>query len=403
MMTGKDPGELGIYGFHAFSARRPDRGAIATASRLKEPRLWDLAGRMGRRVVSLGVPQTYPPSQVNGWLVSGPLTPTGATCYTYPQELGAELANAVGPYQPDVTEYRTEDRAALLQRIMDHVDNRFDAADYLASHKDWDLFVMVDMSLDRLHHGFWRFADPNHPRFDPMSPFSSAVRQVYEQVDRRVGQLVGLMPDDTAVLVVSDHGAQPLVGVVAINQWLVAHGYLSVHNPPSTPTPLAEVTVDWEKTQCWATGGYCARLFLNLIERDGGALPDGDRDVFLQRLEHELNTIEDGQGRSIGATCIRPEKVYRNVRGNAPDLLIYFGDLAWRAAGTVGWSPVTLAGNDSGPDDANHHHDGVIIMRTGEQCSSDELVRASIYDIAPTVLDLLGMEIPDSMQGRSLV
>src|SRR5690606_31458298 len=118
-------------------------------------------------------------------------------------------------------DYRTADKRGLLRRIHDHLDNRFAYARYLAQHKPWELFAMVETGLDRLHHAFWQYADPQHPRYERASEFAHAVADYYQRLDTHIAQFVKLAGDDVAVLLVSDHGAKAFHGMFRINAWLI--------------------------------------------------------------------------------------------------------------------------------------------------------------------------------------
>ena len=97
----------------------------------------------------------------------------------------------------------------------------------------------------------------------------------------------------------------------------------------------------------------------------------------------------------------KPEDVYRQVDGAPPDLFVYFGDLRWRSVGTVGGTLHTFE-NDTGPDDANHAQDGLFIM-AAPGVEPGERSGMHLLDIAPTVLDLFGLETPATMRGSSLL
>jgi predicted AlkP superfamily phosphohydrolase/phosphomutase len=98
-----------------------------------------------------------------------------------------------------------------------------------------------------------------------------------------------------------------------------------------------------------------------------------------------------------------PEEVYREVRRIAPDLIVYFGDLNWRSAGSVGTGSLHLRENDTGPDDANHMEDAVFVWRPGGQWSPQRLDRYSIYDVAPSILRFFGLTLPGDMIGLPII
>ncbi len=102
----------------------------------------------------------------------------------------------------------------------------------------------------------------------------------------------------------------------------------------------------------------------------------------------------------------KPEEIYRAVRNVPPDLIVYFGNLAWRSVGAVGQrQPLYTFENDTGPDDANHAQEGLLILAIkGEALDAAQgfCPRLQIYDVAPTILDYFGLDIPPDMIGRPI-
>jgi predicted AlkP superfamily phosphohydrolase/phosphomutase len=81
--------------------------------------------------------------------------------------------------------------------------------------------MTVDMGIDRIQHAFWKFMDPRHPKHPPGNPYEQAIHDYYVHVDARLAELLELVPDETLVLVVSDHGAQAMLGGICVNEWLL--------------------------------------------------------------------------------------------------------------------------------------------------------------------------------------
>jgi predicted AlkP superfamily phosphohydrolase/phosphomutase len=365
--------------------------------------VWDILSRHGLRSVIVGVPQTYPPKPLNGCLVSGFLAPSTDAEFTYPKSLKDEIGEAVGEFILDVREFRTEDKAGLLERIHALMENRFATARYLMRAKPWDFFMVVDMGMDRLHHGFWRFCDPNHPKFEPGNPYGRVFREYYEAVDRHIGELIEFAGDETAIFVVSDHGARPMLGGVCINQWLINEGYLRLASPPREPARLEDCDVDWANTRAWSSGGYYARVFLNVAGREPeGIVPVSAYESCRAELAGRLASMPGPDGVPLRNQVLYPDHCYRQVNGVAPDLIVYFGDLAWRAVGTVGGGTLFVEENDAGPDDANHDVHGIFLMDDRSGKGSGEMHGLHAMDVAPTILSLLGVPIPDDFQGRAL-
>lgn len=399
MMSGRDPGELGIYGFRNRKDHSYDGYAIANAATLTVDRAWDVLSRAGKRVILLGVPQTYPIRPVNGCVVSDFLTPSTDSAYTHPPELKAEVERVAGGYVLDVEDFRTDDKAALLGRVYDKTRKHFAVARHLVATKPWDFFMMVEMGVDRIHHGFWSHMDPGHRRHEPGNPFQHAIRDYYRYVDAQIGHLLALMPADTALLVVSDHGARRLEGAICVNEWLIREGYLTLRDGlqgAARPTPLRPEMVDWARTRAWGDGGYYGRLFLNCRGREPqGVVDPADYERVRTELVERIAGITDPEGRSLGSKAYRPEDLYREVRGVAPDLLVYFGDLAWRSVGSVGFDGIYTFDNDTGPDEANHDWFGIFILnRAG--CEAGRLAPGRqtglrIADVGAIVLSLAGV------------
>jgi len=403
MLSGKDPGTLGLYGFRNRRDYTYDPLVIANATAVKAPRVWDLLSRAGKKVVVLGVPQTYPPRPVNGWLVSGFLAPGVDADYTYPKSLKDELERATGGYILDVNDFRTDDKEGLLDQLYALLDNRFAAARHLLDTKPWDFFMVTEMGPDRLHHGFWRYADPKHPKFDPDSPYGQAFRDYYKALDDRVGDLLARVGDETAVLVVSDHGAKAMAGGVCINQWLIQEGLLAVRDDLSEVKRIEDCTIDWARTKVWSTGGYYARLFFNVAGREpAGVLAAADYAAFRNDLIARIEAMPGPDGRPLGNKAHAPEDLYRHVNGIPPDLIVYLGDLAWRSVGSVGFDSIYTFENDTGPDDANHDYEGIFIMDDRSGRGGEEKKGLTLLDVAPTVLDLLGVAIPEDVQGTAV-
>ena len=404
MMTGKDPGTLGCYGFRNRRDRSYDPLRVSTSADVKEARVWDILSAAGKEVVVLGVPQTYPPTPVKGCLVSGILTPDSSVEYTYPTTLKGELEAHCEEYLFDVADYRTDDKAALIDRCYALMHNRFDVADYLMANKPWDFFMMVEMGVDRVHHGFWSCCDPSHPRFEAGNEYEHVIREYYEAVDDRIGDILSRVGDETAVMVVSDHGAKALQGGFCINQWLIDEGLLRLLEEPEVATRLEDCKVDWPNTKVWSTGGYYARLFINLEGREPeGVVRVKDYAALRDEIAQKIESVSRPDGSPMHNRVFKPEELYQSVRGVAPDLIVYLDDLHRRAVGTVGMDSVHTSTNDTGPDEANHAQHGIFIMDDKIGGAGEELQETSILSVAPTVLRLLNQEPPDDMQAESLV
>ena len=404
LTTGRDPGELGLYGFRNRRSWDYAPPPVSNAEAVTAPRVWDLAGEAGLRSLVIGVPQTYPPRPLNGLMVAGFLTPDASARLTFPAGLKDRLEHlAGGPYLVDVRGFRRKEPAALLKDIRLMTERRFALARSLLQQEAWDFFMMVEMGPDRLHHAFWQYFDPAHPRHDPANPFLDAIPDYYAGLDQYLAGVWALLPPDTLMMVVSDHGAQPLMGSFAINEWLAQKGWLRLKQYPESPTPLDPEMVDWPRTLAWADGGYYGRLYLNLKDREPrGALAPEEKEEIVGRLVSELESTCGPDGALLENKVHRPENLYPGANGLPPDLMLYAGGFSLRVAATLGWGRVWLEENDTGPDGANHAPLGIHVAAVkGAPLAQDGPRERDILDIAPSVLDWLGLGRPGGLAGSS--
>ena len=165
------------------------------------------------------------------------------------------------------------------------------------------------------------------------------------------------------MLVVSDHGAKRIDGGICVNEWLRQEGYLTLREEPAEPTRLTPDMIDWSRTTAWGEGGYYCRLFLNVAGREPeGTVAQEDYERVRGEIKEKLEALGDENGRPIGTVAHRPEELYEERNGIVPDLMVYFGDLYWRSIGQVGTGTVHVFENDTGPDDANHAHEGLYML-----------------------------------------
>jgi predicted AlkP superfamily phosphohydrolase/phosphomutase len=395
MMTGKNPGELGIYGFRHRKGSAYSDGYIVNSTHVKEKTVWEAVAGLGMKSVVLGVPPGYPPKQTPGVdQVSCFITPSQDKEFTYPAALKEEvLKTAGGKYIFDVT-FRTEDREAIKKELFEMTEKRFDVAEHLARTRKWDFFIMHEIGFDRLHHAFWKFFDPAHPKFVDGNPYQKIDLEYYLAFDRRLGRLLEAFGDDCAVMVMSDHGSKAMHGAFCINEWLRKEGYLSLKSEPKEQTDFDKAEVDWGKTKAWGWGGYYARIFFNVKGREAeGVIDPKDLDAVKKDLVKRILEIRDDKGRRMENQVFEPDSLYGTAIGDKPDLMVYFDRLNWRSAGTLGHKSLYLSENDTGPDDSVHSMDGVFMMSVpGWTPKQRELEGLEVGVVAPTILKLLGVD-----------
>jgi predicted AlkP superfamily phosphohydrolase/phosphomutase len=404
MVTGKNPGQLGFYGFRNRNSYDYLDVGLVDSSDLDEPTVWDILGKNGYRSIVIGVPPSYPPKPINGWLISCFLTPDRNSEYTYPQELKEEIEREVGEYMFDVTKFRTAEVETLLFELYQMAKMRFATARYLLQTKPWDFFMMVEMGIDRIHHAFWHYMDEKHVLYKE-TKWKNAILEYYQFIDQEIGKLVALLPEHTRILVVSDHGAKRMDGGFCINDWLRKEGYLHLKQPITSPTPFSPDLVDWKKTKAWGYGGYYGRICLNVKGREPqGIIPKNQYEKVRNELIKKLKLLTDEQGRWMNTKVFKPQKRYKTIKNIPPDLIVYFGNLYWRSVGSVGNQSVYVYENDTGPDGANHDYEGIFIhaQKGADPYGGTQLPRIHLMDVAPTILREYGIQPLKGMQGTAI-
>jgi predicted AlkP superfamily phosphohydrolase/phosphomutase len=400
MVSGRDAGELGLYGFrNRVPGETRLRMVDSRDVRLK--RVWDWLGEHGQRVAPLFVPLTSPPTPVRGQMVSGFMWPGSDAPWCFPRGLEAELVDRFGPYLPDVGNFRANDLDRIYRDIVTMTAQHVDIAAHVWSEKRPDFMMMVEIGVDRFHHAFWRHIDPEHPRHEPGNQWEHLGREYYQLLDTHIGRLCGLADRHTTMLVVSDHGARAMHGGFCINEWLIRQGYLVLREPPTAPSPLDHGLVDWKRTTAWAEGGYYGRVFLNVAGREpDGTIAPAELRAVRRKLRAELENLRDDENNPVPVTVRVPEEHYRQVRGLPPDLMVYFDDLKLRAIGSIGGDQIVATQNDTGSDSCNHDWNGIFVMSGGGTPARGHIEGAEIYDVTPTILSAFGVPRPPGILGK---
>jgi predicted AlkP superfamily phosphohydrolase/phosphomutase len=408
MTASKDPGTLGIYGFRNRGDHSYDKLMIATSLAVKEPRIWDIMGNHDKQSIIVGVPGTYPITRpIKGNMITSFLTPDTKdpkVTWTHPAPLRREVEAVAGEYMVDVKGFRTDDKKWLLEQIYVMTERRFKTVRYLLKNKPWDLFWMVEMGTDRIHHGFWSNMDENHHAHVKDNEFKDAIFEYYKYIDKEIGQTLDVMDlDKTAIWVVSDHGAKSMVGGLLFNQWMINEGLLHFKEPLTSTQKFDVNNVDWSKTKSWGEGGYYGRFFVNLEGREpNGTVPANEYESFRDEMIAKIEGIKDHKGELMGNKCYKPQEIYDTVNRVAPDLVVIFGDLRWRSVGVVGADSIYTFKNDTGPDDANHAQEGMYIYSHPSLEARGRVDSPTLYDVTPSVLKQMGLPVPTDMRGAPL-
>ncbi|MDH4207450.1 MAG: alkaline phosphatase family protein [Anaerolineae bacterium] len=382
-MTGKNPGKHGIYG---FLDRRPNTydTYIPNAAVMRAETLWEILSRHGKRVVVMNVPVTYPPRQVNGILVGCFLSPKLEKA-TYPPQVAEQLKNM--GYRIDVDPWQArEDRDKFLEDLYYTLDKREEAMDHFMKTEDWDFFMLQIMETDRLHHFLWEEMETGDPKYAP------AFLKLYHKLDALLGRLYDRLGEDTTLIVMSDHGFTLMKKEVYINRWLEDHGWLSFTKQP--PESLNDIHPD-SRAYSMDPG----RIFINLRGREPRGSVDLGKDYEDVRSEliDSLSGLSDpDSGEPMIEKVYRREEIYSGeCYAQAPDLVAmpYRG---YDLKGSIKKDVLT----DRGVINGAHTYDDAMLYIQGEDIQKDE---ASIVDVMPTILHLMGVPIPQDVDGAVLI
>lgn len=447
--TGVNPGKHGIYDFREspfFDARRP----LISSRSVRAPKLWHLLNRHGKRAGVLNVPITYPPEPLDGFVVSGMMTPGPEVAFTYPPALKEELLRAIPDYviNVDIPRYDVEDETdayAFLDEIARSFERRAAAFFYLMERHEWHFLMVVFIVMDRIQHLLWKYYDDPDNRFytsERAPRLRARILEVYQQVDAFLGEVLGRLDDDTDLLLVSDHGFGPTQAWINVNHWLQAEGLLRV-NPKVllrkrlfyeamrlNGTPLVQAivppalrravrqrvrqtrstfrsdlveSIDWEQTQAFFASIPCQGIYVN-VKRDGQGTvePGAAYDALRERLRQGLLALRDPRtGEQVVDEVHFREEVYHGPYTDwAPDLLFVAHNYAYLGRELLG----TPGAIETSMNWANgfHRPNGIFLARGRGFHAGRHIEGARIMDIAPTILYRMGLPVPSYMDGRPL-
>jgi predicted AlkP superfamily phosphohydrolase/phosphomutase len=413
MMTGLDPGQMGIFGFTDRSDYTYRDNYIISFKCLHEMTVWDYLSEYDLTSIILNLPLTYPPKPLNGIMISSFLTPDKELPFTYPKEIKEEINTITGEhYIIDVGNFRTPDKKELLKELYNMTKCRFRIIKNFIQHKPWDFFVAVEMGIDRMQHAFWSYCFSDHEMFQKGNEFESALLEYYKFIDTELASIIELFDDETELLIVSDHGAKTLKGTFCINDWLIEKGYLKMKEKINTKTNFEMKDVDWEKTSVWGGGGYYGKLYFNVNTREPqGTIEPQDLEAFKNKIIGELRTLSGLDGETIESDFFDTSEIYHELNGVPPDLIFYAGHLDWRVTSAVGCDTQFMK-ESTAIDNSNHDKNGIFIHSSNPKSALNidassitkpelgELKQYSIIDIAPTVLHKFKIPLPSRLKGN---
>lgn len=427
-MTGKLPGKHHVLDFEQFNLAD---GSLRynTSSDIKAATLWQIVSQGEGRVAVINVPMTYPPQAVNGILVAGHNVPNAESEYCYPADFKPQLLGEIPDYMQVKTKWHGLKDDGGFDRFIESknrlVDHYLEAFQFVDQKVDWDLSMLVFPQTD-MGHMVWEYMDPDH--LHDSSPRRRRVLDIFTHLDDALGKLFALAERKNAtVVIMSDHGHGKLLGHVRANILLKQWGYLKLGSPlqwlgrrlvreyhkfrtPNKyrrPARLVEekLGIDWSRTRAvvahTAEWGF---LYLNVKgRRENGLIEPGEeyekiRAELIERFQAEL---DPDTGEKLFAAIYKSEDIYGAAAEawNCPDLVLRPQEgMKVNRKTRENWV-VRYQSDDE--IIGTHLHNG-LWMAAGPGVAPGKHFAAAIQDIAPTVLALMNLPVPEDMDGRVL-
>ena len=440
-MTGANPGKTRIYDF--IGRRQDGRFYLVNGGWRALPSLWQLLSDAGYRVAVVNVPMTYPPEPVNGVLISGMDAPVKDRAVGYPADIHARVRQAGFAYRVDVPHSRlwpqSPDRylGTYVQAVNELALVHASVARWLWDAEQPDFLMVTLVHTDRVSHAAGRQLKDITPEQIPHLPADHPIVSAYRTADIALAMLLEVLPKDTTLLVVSDHGFRPYDQVLNLNRWLYETGWLDLDEaalrPAAWRTWLAPVwqrvqyrlwrrrgvdlmqrspffrAIRWHRTRAYTFGAF-GSIYINLQGRDPfGIVPPAMYDQVCEALTAELLALRDPlTGHPVIRHVWRASEVYNGPFVHlGPDLLLdlapgYFVRNALDEYRPELFYPAGRYGTRALEHTGMHDPEGILLVWGHRVSAQGEQPPVHIMDIMPTVLALFDVPIPPYVDGHPL-
>ncbi|ELZ97040.1 sulfatase [Haloferax mucosum ATCC BAA-1512] len=383
LTTGVNPGETGVYGFQDREVGSYDT-YVPMGRDVQATRVWDRVTDAGRKATVMNVPVTFPPQRDVQRMVSGFLSP-GVDTAAHPESFADSLNEGNYRIDTDAKLGHKDDKSSFIENAEQTLKRRYEAFKQYIERDDWDLFFGVFMTTDRVNH--FLFKD-----YERDGTYSEEFVEFYRTVDAYLGDLHDALPDDVTMVVASDHGFTSLDYEVHCNVWLEENGWLSYESDDHDS--LSDI-----KSESKAYSLIPGRFFINLEGREPrGSVSQDDYEAVRDELKTELEALEGPDGKKVAERVVVKEDAFDGAQDHlAPDLVVVPNHGFDLKSGFKGHDDVF----GTGPRNGMHSFDNATLLID----DPDVAVEADIdlYDITPTILDLMEIETDAEFDGRSLV
>lgn len=416
-MTGKNPGKHGIFDFIDIKGNGL---RLINSKRIGKGKVWNYLSTYGKKCIILNVPLTYPPDPLkDGIMVTGMLTPPSKP-FTYPEDLADKIKMNVGQYRIDVdSKNKKKQKDAYLKDIYETTELRTRCAKYLLQNYQWDFFMMVYTSTDRLQHVFWN----NH---DIMLDY-------YIKLDEHIGELIECLGHNVSIIFISDHGFRGIRQRLFLNKWLEKEGYLTLkrvwtrkktslrwkllvgkdrNKQKSLFNTFFDFIhfkrrwgIDWKSTRAYSKNPEGC-IYINTKGRNEtgivnmGREYEDLRDEIISKLTHFESPFN---GKKVFDRILKKEDVYNGPYLDvAPDILLQCSDDSMIILKRQLGKKELFKNYDDRFLSSGHSLNGIFLL-TGPFVKKDTNIKGQkIQDIAPTIMYLMGLPIPEDMDGMVL-
>jgi predicted AlkP superfamily phosphohydrolase/phosphomutase len=397
-MTGKNPGKHGIFSFAMRRLGTYER-RIITPTLIKSRTIWRILSEHGEKVALISMPMT-PYEKIKGFVIPGFLhrnegIPSPPQLkHKISHKLGIERVS--GDLENDVINDAKLNPKRFFRRINEITDELTELGLFLMQEEEWDVFVIVFMGTDRIQHFFWRYVDEKHPQYEK-STHGEKTKKYYEKMDSITREFMDTAPKDTLTVLLSDHGFCPIQKEMLVNDYFRRWGVLKAKGD--------KINLESSKAVSYGYGD----IWLNVQGREPkGIIPDReDYEKTREKIIMLLQKLKIDRKCPIKVVKKREEIYWGAYLNEAPDLLIFFNS-GWQAARILG-TDVTekfIIHNPkwSGGHDGAHDPTDVpgLFGLLGPKVRSSRKIKCNLWDIAPTILRLMNIPVPNDMDGQPI-
>jgi predicted AlkP superfamily phosphohydrolase/phosphomutase len=417
-LSGRNPGSFGAWGSryrdgHAYTLHKEMDSALVDA-RMRP--LYRVLSKLGQRVGAVDLPCTDPvPAIPGGYCVGSGSPGKGGEVGTWPDGFAGDVEKTVGAYGkialPLHAKRSALDKTSLFTEVKRADEQRFSLVTHLVREKLCDMVMAVIGGTEVVSHLFLRDADSGHALYDAASKDKERLGDYYRFIDAKVGEIAGILDEDTVLCLFSVSSVQRLEGILNLNEWLIDRGYLKLKSYPGAPVSLEEVQVDWSHTKAWAMGGN-GQVYINVKGREKqGAVDKNEYNAVLEQLIQDAGNMEASEGKELHVKTFRGEDVHFGAFSElGPDLLLHIDEGRWRSDERVGFGEGTVVNTGNLQEEVLEGvgRDGYISMCGSDFPAAGEMKHVSVLDLAPTIIDIMNLRAPYNtmdyeMEGYSLL